>query len=118
MEATPVKHATSVPRRWRRRWAIGAACIALTAVAIARSGRVNPSTFSMFIRDPWDAIPRATPEEIAKVHEPEALRADLDVIVALHERTCPNLYLRFSRESIPDLAERLKDSIDRPMTRR
>jgi hypothetical protein len=122
MDATPVNRAASAPRRWRRRWAVGAACIALAvvvaAVAIARSGGVSPSTFSMFIRDPWDAIPRATPEEIAKVHEPEALRADLDAIVALHERTCPNPYLRVPKDSILELAERLKASIDRPMTRR
>jgi len=72
----------------------------------------------MFIRDPWDAIPRATPEEIAKLHEPEALRVDLDAIVALHERTCPNPYLRAPKESILALAGRLKASIDRPMTRR
>ena len=121
MDATATKHAASPPRRWRR-WAVGAACIALiavvAAVAIARSGRVGPSTFSMFIRDPWDAIPRATPEEIAKLHEPEALRADLDAIVALHERTCPNPYLRVPKESILALAGRLKASIDRPMTRR
>lgn len=121
MDATPVKHAASAPRRWRR-WAVGAACIALTAVvaavAIARFGGISRSTFSMFIRDPWDAIPRATPEEIAKVHEPEALRADLDAIVALHERTCPNPYLRVLKESIHELAEWLKGSIDRPMTRR
>jgi len=69
-------------------------------------------------QDPWDAIPKATPEEIAKLHEPEALRADLDAIVALHERTNPNPYLRVSKESILALAERLKASIDRPMTRR
>lgn len=121
MDATATKHAASAPRR-RRRWAVGAACIALTAVvaavAIARFGGMSPSTFSMVMQDPWDAIPRATPEEIAKVHEPEALRADLDAIVALHERTCPNPYLRVPKESILALAERLKGSIDRPMTRR
>jgi hypothetical protein len=72
----------------------------------------------MFMQSPWDAIPKATPEEIAKLHQPEALRADLDAIVALHERTCPNPYLRVSKESILALAERLKASIDRPMTRR
>ncbi|MFN9971252.1 MAG: S41 family peptidase, partial [Phycisphaerae bacterium] len=72
----------------------------------------------MFIQDPWDAIPKATPGQIAKLHEPEALRADLDAIVALHERTNPNPYLRVSKESILALAERLKASIDRPMTRR
>ncbi|MFN9539312.1 MAG: hypothetical protein ACK6A8_08730, partial [Planctomycetota bacterium] len=72
----------------------------------------------MSMQNPWDAIPTATPEQIAKLHEPEALRGDLDAIVALHERTCPNPYLRVSKESIAELAERLKASIDRPMTRR
>jgi hypothetical protein len=73
---------------------------------------------SIFMQSPWNAIPNATPEQIAKLHEPEALRADLDAIVALHERTCPNPYLRVSKESIAELAERLKASIDRSMTRR
>jgi hypothetical protein len=72
----------------------------------------------MFMQSPWNAIPKATPEEIAKLHEPNALRADLDAIVALHERTNPNPYLRVSKESIRKLSERLKASIDRPMTRR
>jgi len=73
---------------------------------------------SMFMQAPGDAIPKATPEEIAQLHQPEALRADLDAIVALHERTNPNPYLRVPRDSILELAERLKASIDRPMTRR
>jgi hypothetical protein len=73
---------------------------------------------SVFMQSPWEAIPKATPEEIAKLHDPDALRADLDAIVALHERTCPRPYLRVSKESIRELAERLKASIDRPMTRR
>jgi len=72
----------------------------------------------MFMQSPWDAIPKATPVEIAKLHDPDALRADLDAIVALHERTCPRPYLRVSKESTRELAERLKASIDRPMTRR
>jgi hypothetical protein len=103
-------------RRRRRRAIVIAAAMALLGVTMFAS--CGPSIRSMFIQDPWAAIPRATPEEIAKVHEPEALRADLDAIVALHERTCPNPYLRVSRESIYALAERLKGSIDRPMTRR
>jgi hypothetical protein len=45
-----------------------------------------------------------------QLHPPDALRADLDAIVALHERTCPNPYLRVSKESIAELAERLKAS--------
>lgn len=73
---------------------------------------------STFMQSPWDAIPRATAEEIAKLHQPEALRADLDTIVALHERTCPNPYLRIPRDSVLALNDRLKASIDRPMTRR
>jgi hypothetical protein len=104
------------PWRWRTRIAVllagGGLAVAAAPIVFGRA------TFSMFIRDPWDAIPRATPEEIAKVHEPEALRADLDAIVALHERTCPNPYLRVPKDSILELAERLKASIDRPMTRR
>ena len=105
-------------RRRRRIAVIAATAIAILS-AIGFLGALYPSMFiPLFILDPWAAIPEATPEEIAKVHEPEALRADLDAIVALHERTCPNPYLRVSRESILALAERLKGAIDRPMTRR
>jgi len=104
------------PRRRLRRLAAWTACIAVIATAaVTLSGGCSQS---MFMQSPWDAIPKATPEEIAKLHEPDALRADLDAIVALHERTNPNPYLRVSKESILALAERLKASIDRPMTRR
>jgi hypothetical protein len=107
---------TKAPRRRLRRFASWSASLALVATAaVTLSGGCSQS---MFMQDPWDAIPKATPEEIAKLHEPEALRADLDAIVALHERTNPNPYLRVSKESILALAERLKASIDRPMTRR
>ena len=94
-------------------WTVGVALV--TAGTAALFGGCSRS---MFMQSPWDAIPMATPEEIAKLHQPEALRADLDAIVALHERTCPNPYLRVSKESILELAQRLKSSIDRPMTRR
>jgi len=108
---TPVK-----PRRRYRRWL---AVIAATAIAtLVASIFLGFRPLSLFIQDPWEAIPSATPEEIAKLHQPDALRADLDEIIALHERTCPNPYLRVSKESILALAERLKASIDRPMTRR
>jgi hypothetical protein len=108
--------ATPRPRRRLRPLAAWTACIAVIATAaVTLSGGCSRS---MFMQSPWDAIPKATPEEIAKLHEPDALRADLDAIVALHERTNPNPYLRVSRDSILALAERLKASIDRPMTRR
>jgi len=108
---TPVK-----PRRRYRRWL---AVIAATAIAIlVASIFLGLWPLSLFIQDPWDAIPKASSEEIAKLHQPDALRADLDEIIALHERTCPNPYLRVSKDSILSLAERLKASIDRPMTRR
>ncbi len=67
---------------------------------------------------PLQAAPRPTPEQIAQVHPSEALRADLDATVSLHERTNPNPYLRVSKNAIRGLADRLKASIDRPMTRR
>ncbi|MFN5661716.1 MAG: S41 family peptidase [Planctomyces sp.] len=109
-------HATKAPRRRLRRLAAWSALVAIAVTAaVVLSGGCSRSAF---IVDPWEAIPKATPEEIAKQHEPEALRADLDAIVALHERTAPNPYLRVSKESILALAERLKASIDRPMTRR
>jgi len=104
------------PRRRYRRWI---AVISVTAIAIfVASIFLGFWPRSMSMQNPWDAIPTATPEQIAKLHEPEALRGDLDAIVALHERTNPNPYLRVWKQSILELAERLKASIDRPMTRR
>ena len=89
---------------------------ALTATAaITLSSGCSRSTF---IQNPYQAIQRSTPEQIAQAHPPKALQADLEAIVALHERTNPNPYLRVSRHSILELADKLKASIDRPMTRR
>ena len=109
-------NATKAPRRRHRRLAAWSdiVAIAVTAAVVLSGG----CSRSMFMQSPWDAIPKATPDEISRLHQPEALRADLDAIVALHERTNPNPYLRVSKESILALAERLKASIDRPMTRR
>ncbi len=83
--------------------------------ALALSSGCSRSTF---VQNPYEAIPKSTPTQIAQVHEPQALHDDLDAIVALHERTNPNPYLRVSKESIRSLAEQLNASIDRPMTRR
>jgi len=58
------------------------------------------------------------PEVIDAVHAPEALRSDLREIVALHERRCPDPYLRRDRESIAAVRDRLEASITRPMSRR
>ena len=103
-------------RRRLRRLVESTALVALVVTAaVVLSGGCSRS---VFMQSPWEAIPKATPEEIAKPHEPAALRDDLDAIVALHERACPNPYLRVSKESIRELAERLKASIDRPLTRR
>ena len=107
---------TRAPRRRLRRIVAWTTLVALpVTAAVVLSGGCSRS---VFMQSPWEAIPKATPEEVAKPHEPEALRADLDAIVALHERTNPNPYLRVSKQSILALAERLKTSIDRPMTRR
>ncbi len=104
------------PKPYLRRLAAWTASVVIAVTAaVVLSGGCSRSTF---MQSPWEAIPKATPEEIAKLHEPDALRADLDAIVALHERTNPNPYLRVSKESILALADRLKASIDRPMTRR
>ncbi len=52
--------------------------IAATAIAIlVASIFLGFWPLSLFILDPWDAIPKASPEEIAKLHQPDALRADL-----------------------------------------
>ena len=107
---------TVAPRRRVRHLVASAACTALVVGGAA--ALLWGCSRSMFMQSPWEAVPQATPEEISRLHQPEALRADLDAIVALHERTCPNPYLRVSKESILELAERLKASIDRPMTRR
>jgi hypothetical protein len=99
----------------RLRVAAWRAFTALTATAaITWSSGCSRSTF---IQNPYQAIPRSTPEQIAQAQQPEALHADLDAIVALHERTNPNPYLRVSRETVHKLADTLKASINRPMTR-
>ena len=104
------------PRRCLRRIAAWRVFTALAATAvIALSSGCSRSTF---LQNPYEAAPRPTPEQIAQVHPPEALRADLDAIVSLHERTNPNPYLRVSKDAIRGLADRLKASIDRPMARR
>ncbi|MFM8496745.1 MAG: S41 family peptidase [Planctomycetia bacterium] len=108
--------ATRAPRRRLHRLVAWTTLVALVAMAAVEfSGGCSRS---MCMQSLGEAIPKATPEEIATLHDPDALRADLDAIVALHERTCPRPYLRVSKESIRELAERLKASIDRPMTRR
>ncbi|MCE2643764.1 MAG: S41 family peptidase [Burkholderiaceae bacterium] len=105
-----------VTGRYLLRVAAWRAVTALTATAaIALSSGCSRSTF---LQNPYHAIPRSTPEQIAQVHQPEALHADLEAIVALHERTNPNPYLRASKDSVRRLADRLKASVDRPMTRR
>ncbi len=81
-----------------------------SAVAILFVGCAHPGAGAQ--------APPATPETIAKVHDPAALQADLDAIVELHERRCPDPYLRTSREEIAALLDRLKRRIDHPMSRR
>ncbi|MFN6129630.1 MAG: hypothetical protein ACK57G_08415, partial [Planctomycetota bacterium] len=58
------------PRRRYRRWI---AVIAASAIAIlVASIFLGFWPLSLFIQDPWDAIPKASPEEIAKLHQPDA----------------------------------------------
>ena len=64
------------------------ALIALTATAAIML--CSGCSRSTFIQNPYQAIPRSTPDQIEQVHPPEALHADLEAIVALHERTNPN----------------------------
>jgi len=78
-----------------------AGALAAAAVLALSSGC---SQFT-FLQNPYEAIQKSTPEQISQVHQPQALRADLDAIVALHERTNPNPYLRVSKEAIRALAE-------------
>jgi hypothetical protein len=113
-DSRSMTHAQSTKRPRLLRRVVVVAVLVVGTAALFSGG----CSRSMFMQSPWEAIPKATPEEIEQLHQPEALRADLDAIVALHERTNPNPYLRVSKEAILDLAERLKASIDRPMTRR
>ena len=117
--ADAIPAANQPPGRRCRRLVVRIAIVAATAVAIGLAvvflGGWSRSTF---IQSPWNSIPKATPEELAKLHDPEALRADLDAIIALHERACPKPYLRVSKDSILALSARLQASIIRPMTRR
>ena len=115
MEASapvPVRSQRPRPIRWCLRAAL--AIVFLVAVVSISGG----CSTSFFTQSKFDELPPVTAEDIARVHEPEGLRADLDALVALHERTSPRPYLRTTPAAIRALADRLKAGIDRPMTRR
>lgn len=91
----------------------------LPARALALALLLLAGCSSSLLRQPIsDEFPPATPAEISQVHAPEALRADLDGVVGLHERACPAPYLHAERSQVLAACERLKARIDRPMTRR
>jgi Peptidase family S41 len=102
------------PRPHRRRLRATLAIVFLVAVVSISGG----CSTSFFTQSMFDELPPVTAEDLARVHEPEGLRADLDALVALHERTNPRPYLRTTPAAIRALADRLKAGIDRPMTRR
>ena len=70
-----------------------------------------------FMQPVGDSFTSPSPEELAREHPADALRADLDRLVALHEEACPDPYMRSSKESIRATCERLKASITGPLTR-
>lgn len=97
-----------------RRPLLSLAC-SFTLTAGCSLGGCSPA----FFRQPaGESRPPATAEEIAALHPPDALRAELDALVALHERACPDPYLRADAADIAAIRDRLKASIARPMTRR
>ena len=92
-----------------------AAAGVLLAAAFALAGGCSTSFYTQSL---FDELPAVTAGDLARVHAPAGLRADLDALVALHERTNPRPYLRTTPAVIRALADRLKAGIDRPMTRR
>ena len=63
MHTTTATQSLKAPRRRVRRLAAWTACVALVATAtLTLSGGCSRS---MFMQSPWEAIPPATPEEIA-----------------------------------------------------
>jgi hypothetical protein len=99
----------------RRSLAQTGAWLACLALGLTLPGACSQS---LFIQSPYDALPRVSSEDVDRLHPAQALRDDLEAIVDLHERTSPNPYLRVSQEAIRAQVERLKASIDRPLTRR
>jgi|LakMenEpi03Aug12_release.lakeMendotaPanAssembly.Ray.scaffolds.fasta_scaffold166302_2 hypothetical protein len=102
-------------RRRRRASVLAVAAVPLLVVVFALAGGCSTSFYTQSM---FDELPSVTAEDLARVHAPEGLRADLDALVALHERTNPRPYLRTTPAAIRALADRLKAGIDRPMTRR
>lgn len=73
---------------------------------------------SFFRQSISEALQPATPEQVAAVHQPQALRDDLDALVKLHDDACPDPYLRTRWDTILATRDRLKASITAPMHRR
>ena len=97
-------------RRRRRAPSLAAVAALLLASAFAPAGGCSTSFYTQSI---FDELPPVTAEDLARVHAPERLRADLDALVALHERTNPRPYLRTTPAAIRALADRLKAAIER-----
>lgn len=68
----------------------------------------------LYLRIPERTLTEA---EYVKAIEPEALKSDLDFLIAEMETVHPNLYAYTSKEDISAQVEGLKTEIDGPMTR-
>jgi hypothetical protein len=64
--------------RSRRILRIAARTVGVALVTAGTAALFGGCSRSMFMQSPWEAVPQATPEEISRLHQPEALRADLD----------------------------------------
>lgn len=104
-------------RRRRRRAIVIAAAMALLGVTMLAwcSGCTLNDLRAAAMRKPFPATDDAA---IAKLHDPEALRADLDHFHALQLEATPDIEKHARLDHATATLERLKASIDRPLDRR
>lgn len=105
---------TSHSWRQRRRTILLSAAMALLGVTVlvSCSGCTLNDLRAAAMRKPFPATDDAA---IAKLHEPEALRADLDRFCELQLETAPDLEKHARLDHVAKTLERLKASIDQPL---
>jgi hypothetical protein len=106
----------SMRRRPSRALLAGAALALLGATTLISCSSCSVNDLrAVAVREPFPATDDAA---IAKLHDPEALRADLDHFHALQLEATPDIEKHTRLDHATATLERLKASIDRPLDRR
>jgi hypothetical protein len=105
------------PRRRHRRALLAGAALALLGATtlISCSGCSITTAAKVIYQNPF---PPPDEAQIAELHDPESLRADLDRFCELQAETAPDLEQHARLDHVAATRERLKASIDRPLDRR